>query len=164
MRLPNLLTKLCIKRFGSRDRASEVTRNDPRSGSVEGPLVINAAHGADHARGRSPFTSAGVSSGASSPTRARYAGRGVRQSDFCVGNGRSNKIRTPDNFRLRVISLTCPVDAGLFPLLLLFLLFSPLQPCRSSAYCSYSVDRASADFSFTDAPARTLEVEGRSLF
>ena len=39
--------------------------------------------------------------------------RGARGSDFCVGNGRSNKIRTPDNFRLRVISLTCPVDVGL---------------------------------------------------
>lgn len=34
---------------------------------------------------------------------------------FCVADGRSNKIGTSDNFRLRVISLSCPVEPETVP-------------------------------------------------
>lgn len=97
-------------------RRDVVTRNDARTRVHSRlPIIKRGARGADHARGRSTFTSEGdIIGGIVAESRARYATREARGSDFCVGNGRSNKIRTPDNFRLRVISLSCPVDAGLF--------------------------------------------------
>lgn len=88
-----------------------------------------------------------------------------------MGNGRSNKIRTPDNFRLRVISLTCPVDVGLSHLRFSSSLsssYSPTSPHPAHLFAHpfrsvFSLGRTSTDFSFTDA-ARTLEDAGRSLF
>lgn len=67
--------------------------------------IINAHrsyHAADplHAGG-------GISSRTSSWTSTLCATSSVHGHHFCVADGRSNKIGTSDNFRLRVISLSC---------------------------------------------------------
>lgn len=171
------------------DATMVVTRNDSKTRvSLRDRLLLSRHVRAGSCTRGSPFyariyiyTYTPLSSGASSSSvvRSWYATRGARGSDFCVGNGRSNKIRTPDNFRLRVISLTCPVDVGLPPPPPSSFSTSSSSSSSSSASPSPpphpahlfaapllffpSHGRTSTDFSFTDA-ARTFEVAGRSLF
>lgn len=116
-----------------------MTRNDSKThvSALDCLLLTRYVSGHDREQVRSPF----ACTGSYHPKHHRRLAhstlpeRGARGSDFCVGNSRSNKIRTPDNFRLRVISLTCPVDVGLshlrfslFSFVFLFSYFASPRP------------------------------------
>lgn len=95
---------------------------------------------------------------------------------FCVADGRSNKIGTSDNFRLRVISLSCPwrpsLSSSLFYFLFssllhsLALLHSVSSPRRLpplSLSCSSALRAAAHHLRYLPA-RRGEEEDGRSLF
>lgn len=89
--------------------------------------IINRRTGPGRIYTADPFTRrGGISSWTSSWTSTLCATSSAHGHHFCVVDGRSNKIGTSDNFRLRVISLSCPVEAARVrsSSLFYFLLFS----------------------------------------
>ena len=79
-----------------------------RGAYVPRMCIINAHRSRYYAA--DPFTPrrGGISSRTSSWTSTLCATSSAHGHHFCGADGRSNKIGTSDNFRLRVISLSCP--------------------------------------------------------
>lgn len=76
--------------------------------SVRTRMCIINAHRAWYHAAKIPSRRGRISSRTSSWTSTLCATSSAHGHHFCVADGRSNKIGTSDNFRLRVISLSCP--------------------------------------------------------
>lgn len=122
--------------------------------------IINRRTGPGRIYTADPFTRrGGISSWTSSWTSTLCATSSAHGHHFCVVDGRSNKIGTSDNFRLRVISLSCPVEAArvrssspfyflsssplhYLPIYLLHLSFYFFLPLSCSSPCTVAAHRS----------------------
>lgn len=113
-----------------------------------------------HRGARSPSRRGGISSRTSSWTSTLCATSSAHGHHFCAADGRSNKIGTSDNFRLRVISLSCPWRPSL---ILSLLSSSPPPPPPSPSLSAARLRRSPSPTFAPESAAREATIVIRSM-